>query len=280
MEPEISTPAATAPQQQHDAPPVAKFMRKRSSKTAAPFSFAASGTAESLRQDFATRTLDVDGHERKEKVLAGDDAEGLYKGLGGYNEYVNKRVEKTTQSNAGGLRAGPLKAATNVRISSRFDYQPHVCKDYKETGSCGYGDSCIYMHDRGDYKMGWQLDLEWEEEQKRKQKEEEMRRFNQGQEAEEDEIEEDDDLPMSCMVCGNDFKDPVATKCQHYFCENCAIRTHTKTGKCFACSAPTNGVFNAAKDFKAKLLAKKKKMEERAEEVRRKAAAAGVEDEQ
>lgn len=25
---------------------------------------------------------------------------------------------------------------------SRFDYQPDICKDYKETGRCGYGDSC------------------------------------------------------------------------------------------------------------------------------------------
>lgn len=24
-----------------------------------------------------------------------------------------------------------------------------VCKDYKETGRCGYGDSCVFMHDRG-----------------------------------------------------------------------------------------------------------------------------------
>jgi hypothetical protein len=27
------------------------------------------------------------------------------------------------------------------------------CKDYKETGRCGYGDSCKFMHDRGDYKV-------------------------------------------------------------------------------------------------------------------------------
>lgn len=45
-------------------------------------------------------------------------------------------------------RAGPVFSATNVRISCRFDYQPDICKDWKETGYCGYGDSCKFLHDR------------------------------------------------------------------------------------------------------------------------------------
>ena len=53
---------------------------------------------------------------------------------------------------------GPLRASTNVRMTVRFDYQPDICKDYKETGYCGYGDSCKFIHDRGDYKSGWELD--------------------------------------------------------------------------------------------------------------------------
>ena len=78
----------------------------------------------------------------------------------------------------------------------RWDYQPDICKDYKETGYCGFGgeqprksltvrqksfsgpakilmavkkkcfsDSCKFLHDRGDYKSGWQLDREFEESQ-------------------------------------------------------------------------------------------------------------------
>lgn len=134
--------------------------------------------------------------------------------------------------------AGPLRASTNVRMTVRFDYQPDICKDYKETGYCGCelcpacvarwpsllcspvlalaatsvgqtahaaavlqpcmpggrggtpvpamafagflaacichtphcpppptlpparadGDACKFMHDRGDYKSGWELD--------------------------------------------------------------------------------------------------------------------------
>lgn len=31
-------------------------------------------------------------------------------------------------------------------------------QDYKETGYCGYGDACKFIHDRGDYKSGWELE--------------------------------------------------------------------------------------------------------------------------
>ena len=48
-------------------------------------------------------------------------------------------------------------------ISFRWDYAPDICKDYKETGFCGFGDSCKFMHDRGDYKFGWQLEREQEQ---------------------------------------------------------------------------------------------------------------------
>ena len=34
---------------------------------------------------------------------------------------------------------GPVRATEHIRISCRFDYQPDICKDYKETGYCGYG---------------------------------------------------------------------------------------------------------------------------------------------
>jgi hypothetical protein len=57
---------------------------------------------------------------------------------------------------------GPIRAPSFVRSSCRFDYQPDICKDYKETGFCGYGDNCKFLHDRGDYKSGWQLEKEWD----------------------------------------------------------------------------------------------------------------------
>jgi hypothetical protein len=53
---------------------------------------------------------------------------------------------------------GPLRGSAYMRVSARFDYQPDLCKDYKETGFCSYGDSCKFMHDRGDYKSGWEIE--------------------------------------------------------------------------------------------------------------------------
>ena len=60
-------------------------------------------------------------------------------------------------------RKGPIRAPAHLRATVRWDYQPDICKDYKETGFCGFGDSCKFMHDRSDYKHGWQLEREVEE---------------------------------------------------------------------------------------------------------------------
>ncbi|TPX31153.1 hypothetical protein SeMB42_g07807 [Synchytrium endobioticum] len=233
-------------------------------------SFAASGTAASLSADSATRTLDIDGAEDPD-ILAGEEAEavdsGVYKGLNSYAEYVNKRVSKTTQANASSIRAGPLRGPTNVRISSRFDYQPDICKDYKETGYCGYGDSCIYMHDRGDYKAGWQLEAEWEAKQKAEKARREMA-FEDDNSAEVS-LDEDDELPIACFICRKEFRDPIVTKCKHYFCEPCAFKHHKTNPKCFICSAATGGLFTMIKaDVKAKIAARRKRMLDRETEIR------------
>lgn len=78
-------------------------------------------------------------------------------------------AEKVSQSKHGGT-FGPMRAPSFLRATTRFDYQPNLCKDYKETGFCGFGDSCIYLHDRSDYKSGWQLEKEWEEKQATKKR--------------------------------------------------------------------------------------------------------------
>lgn len=61
------------------------------------------------------------------------------------------------------VRKGPVRAPANLRATVRWDYQPDICKDYKETGFCGFGDSCKFLHDRSDYKFGWQLEQEMQE---------------------------------------------------------------------------------------------------------------------
>jgi RING finger protein 113A len=88
----------------------------------------------------------------------------LYKGINNYTDHkAGFRREQTIASEKAGGSHGPLRASAHIRVSARFDYQPDICKDYKETGYCGYGDSCKFMHDRGDYKSGWQMEKEWDE---------------------------------------------------------------------------------------------------------------------
>jgi len=36
-------------------------------------------------------------------------------------------------------RQGPVRAPAHLRATVRWDYQPDICKDYKETGFCGFG---------------------------------------------------------------------------------------------------------------------------------------------
>jgi len=128
--------------------------------------------------------------------------------------------------------AGPIRAAQHVRVTARFDYQPDVCKDYKETGFCGFGDTCIYLHDRGDTMSGWQIEQQWEEQQKQKreQQERELQDFVDRQQsggggadgkasAAAAAASDADGIPFACHICRSHFTDPVVTTCQHYFCE-------------------------------------------------------------
>uniref|UniRef100_A0A7S3EHB8 C3H1-type domain-containing protein n=1 Tax=Rhodosorus marinus TaxID=101924 RepID=A0A7S3EHB8_9RHOD len=122
---------------------------------------------------------------------------------------------------------GPKKAPSNLRASVRFDYQPDICKDYKETGFCGFGDACIFLHDRGDYKSGWQLEKEWDEANAKKKL-----KLKSGKTDQDDDIEDQQkadvkkgkqELPFACFICRKPFIRPIVTLCQHYFDEKCAL---------------------------------------------------------
>ncbi|KAF9425674.1 hypothetical protein BGZ76_003122 [Entomortierella beljakovae] len=218
-----------------------------------------------VRIDDATRTQEIDtAHDRDAQsvidrhmraVENGLEDTDTYKGMAAYKSHVQK--SETTNSK---IRIGPMRASANIRVTNRFDYQPDICKDYKETGFCGYGDSCIYMHDRGDYKAGWQLDQEWEAEQRAKKL-----ALIEGLDEDSDSSSDDDDVPFACLICREDFKNPIVTKCNHYFCEKCALQRYRKSPKCAACQAPTGGLFNTvSKDFLKKVAERKAKIEDAA----------------
>ncbi|KAL7489182.1 hypothetical protein ACHAW6_014750 [Cyclotella cf. meneghiniana] len=172
--------------------------------------------------------------------------------------------------------AGPLKAPTFVRTTARFDYQPDICKDYKETGFCGFGDTCIYLHDRGDTKSGWEMEREYEEKKKKEEERrgKELERFmnemnggeigrpneHQNEFSSYDTKEDsslDDGIPFACHICRGPFQNPIVTPCYHYFCESCMSSRIKESGMgCPVCQRDTHGVLN----FPQKLVAKKRRL--------------------
>ena len=74
-----------------------------------------------------------------------NDDTGLYTGANNYKAIIPKSFDSIRGAKGNG-NSGPLRANTTIRVTSRFDYQPDVCKDYKDTGFCGFGDTCIFMH--------------------------------------------------------------------------------------------------------------------------------------
>ncbi|DBA91237.1 hypothetical protein WJX79_004262 [Trebouxia sp. C0005] len=235
------------------------------------FKYSSSKTLQQQSDQGATAVLqtetqhDRDARALREQVLkqaqdnpeeAAADGPALYKGLNNYTDYKQGfRREQTIGSEKGGGAHGPLRASQHVRTTVIFDYKPDICKDYKETGYCGYGDACKFVHDRGDYKSGWELEKEWDERQAAKKQ---IANFDPYAEAPEE--EEEDDLPFACYICRRpweEVQEPVVTQCKHYFCEQCALKHNAKSGKCFVCEKPTRGIFNVANDILKKVQQKK-----------------------
>jgi len=228
------------------------------------------------RDQLATATLETETEHDKDATSISKRAkvkdDGLYHGMNAYSEFIEKRESASGLAKGAGIRAGPVRAPIHIRMTSRIDYQPDLCKDYKETGYCGYGDACKFMHDRGDYKNGWQLDRDWDEQEKRRAEE----RLSGGPKKEQEEKE--DDLPIACYLCKNPFTNPVVTRCNHYFCEKCALDHHSKNKKCFVCNEPTLGIFNHPKKLVAKLKEKQAQQQNEQQEPTQDDAEAPTED--
>ena len=155
---------------------------------------------------------------------------------------------------------GPMRAPTNLRVNCRFDYAPGICKDYKETGYCGFGDSCVFLHDRGDYKSGWELEEEWNKMQKEKEKKlKEGHCCHSEDEDDSDKSKEND----KCGICEGDIVEGVVTLCGHLFCEKCALERYQKEKRCAVCGENTKGVFNNANNVIEMIKKRKNKKEKK-----------------
>lgn len=189
-------------------------------------------------------------------------SDGKYQGNARYSNFIQKNPEAPSR------QVGPVKAPTNVRAITVTDFAPDVCKDYKQTGFCGFGDSCKFLHAREDYKQGWQLDKEWETAGKKDKP------GNKSKDGAKDDMDEEEkmlsEIPFACIICKESYKNPVVTKCGHYFCEKCAMSRYMKEKKktCAACSADTGGSFGMAKKLKDLLEKKRKRVKERKAKAR------------
>ncbi|KAF6720936.1 RING finger protein 113A [Oryzias melastigma] len=104
--------------------------------------------------------------ERSQKIqeeLTGKEDDKIYRGINNYQKFIKPKDTSMGNASSGMVRKGPIRAPEHLRATVRWDYQPDICKDYKETGFCGFGDSCKFLHDRSDYKHGWQIERELEE---------------------------------------------------------------------------------------------------------------------
>lgn len=215
-------------------------------------------TAASNNVNDATRAIaDIDGYGeaallgRSGPSAVGDDEPAIQ------NSKMYSSIERVAPITS--RKVGPVKAPSNVRAISVIDYQPDVCKDYKQTGFCGFGDTCKFLHDRGDFKQGWQLDRDWEDIGKGK-KDNRPIGGRRGHNIKPD--EDESTIPFACTICKSDYKDPIITKCGHYFCEKCAIQRYKKNPACAQCGVGTSGLFSVAKHLKALLAAKQKRIDE------------------
>ena len=105
------------------------------------------------RSQQANKDRKIDTDKSKEHI---DFDDKVYRGANNYAKFIERK--DTAAGSAAKMSTGPQRAPAHLRATVRWDYAPDICKDFKETGFCGFGDSCKFMHDRSDYKFGWQLE--------------------------------------------------------------------------------------------------------------------------
>ena len=215
-------------------------------------------TKRSLRQRVESDSEDGGGEERSEFTVITPSPKGKrsFTGLKEKAVKVDHPIKATDSltvedkedatsaqprllSKGSSSQIGPQKSTNkNIRVSTRIDYQPYLCKDYNETGYCGFGDSCIYVHDRGDYKTGWELEQEWEAKRTQTQLENSI-------DSKDEEVDESQSsVQKDCLICEKGFTLPIVqASCGHLFCESCAIKRFIKNKQCISCHSLLNGQF-------------------------------------
>lgn len=235
------------------------YKSSRSGEREGPSDMGATATLEiDTETDKDARTIAEKSLKIQEELKDKDTLEdNVYRGLNNYKKLIVPKETAAGSTHSTEVAKGPVRAPSNIRSTVRWDYKPDLCKDYKETGFCGFGESCIFLHDRTDYKSGWQIELEYAQ----------GKYDSDDREASKYEIPEEDMIPFKCLLCRQSFTNPVVTKCKHYFCERCALDHYKKSSRCAVCSAQTHGIFNPAKEIARRLKQRQVEREERREKV-------------
>ncbi|KAL0224078.1 hypothetical protein P9112_003468 [Eukaryota sp. TZLM1-RC] len=139
---------------------------------------------------------------------------------------------------------GRLPSGTPSKID--VDIQPDVCKDWLETGFCGYGDNCKFAHIRVQTDTAHSQKVQSELRLKRekldallKGKPTEKPIESQHKCVEENSVHDD----KSCVLCGKE-QSLLRSSCKCMYCTSCSRLT--KTGEnCVGCGAVLRGVFSA-----------------------------------
>ncbi|CAI4048141.1 hypothetical protein SUVZ_12G3500 [Saccharomyces uvarum] len=184
-------------------------------------------------------TLTVNDDSTKEDLLNSERRELAEKVR---KEHSNDSIELALNMSGKKARlAKQINQPSNIRTTLLMDFQPDVCKDFKQTGFCGYGDSCKFLHSRDDFKTGWKLNQEW----------------NVDNEDSRKNALDLDKIPFKCVICKENYKSPVVTSCGHYFCGPCFATEMKKGTKCFICGKETHGSAKVAADLQ-KILGRRK----------------------
>ena len=80
--------------------------------------------------------LDAKGLLGSTRAIPPPAPDGTYKGLRNQTSYIQRNPDAPSRT------VGPVKAPTNIRTITITDMAADVCKDYKQTGFCGFGDVC------------------------------------------------------------------------------------------------------------------------------------------